>query len=191
MLVAKRFAPLMNADGYLETDDMLTLIQALRSKNILLVDRILVHDLKHPRSIGDRVRLLQRWIAMNNPEGPIELSYDKKDRRVRLSGPVKKLNFRFNLGTEKGFYGNFLKSLDPLDLDLHGTQIVLRELRGLQPLKIDIRGTPVANLSLLSEFRSLTTLIVEQGQFSKTKLSKVPSWTKVVVLAKETDQREE
>ena len=114
-----------------------------------------------------------------------------RDRRVRLSGPVKKLNFRFNLGTEKGFYGNFLKSLDPLDLDLHGTQIVLRELRGLQPLKIDIRGTPVADLSLLSEFRSLTTLIVEQGQFSKTKLSKVPSWTKVVVLAKETDQREE
>ena len=187
-VVARVFAPLLNADGYLETEDMLTLIKSLGNRD-LLVDRILVHDLLHPRSIEDRAWLVHHWVIKNNERRKgIELEYSQKNRRVRIRGPVQKLKFYFDLGAPKGYHANFLKSLDPLELDLRGTRVSVYQLLGLQPTKIDIRDTPPSNLAVLTSFRSLQQLIVEEGQFSKQELAKVPTWTEVVIVPKEAEE---
>ena len=188
--VSRAYAPLLNADGYLATKDMLALMKRLEDRP-LLTDRILVHDLRHPRSIEERVQLAHQRVTLNNPgRNGIELEYSQENRRVRLRGPVQILKFYFNLGTPKKYHGNFLNSLDPLELDLRGTQISANQLRGLQPTKIDIRGTPPSNLSVLRRFRSLQQLTVEEGQFSKKQLAKVPAWTKVVIVPKEAVEME-
>ena len=186
--VSRVFAPLLNADDYLATKDLLALTKRLESRD-LLVDRILIHDLQHPRSIEERVQLVQQRVTLNNPgQNGIELEYSQENRRIRLRGPVRKLRFYFDLGAPQGYHGNFLNSLDPLDLDLRGTRVSVNQLLGLQPTKIDIRGTPPSNLTVLRKFRSLQQLIVDEGQFSKRQLAKVPAWTKVVIVPKEAEE---
>ena len=186
--VARAFVPLLNADGYLATKDMMALMKRLENR-ALLVDRILVHDLRHPRSIEERVQLVHQRVTLNNPgRNGIELEYSQKNRRVRLRGPVRKLSFHFDLGAPKRYHANFLNSLDPLELDLRGTRVPVSQLQGLQPTRIDIRGTPPSKLTVLRKFRSLQRLIVEEGQFSKKQLAKVPAWTKVVIVPKEAEE---
>ena len=166
----------------------MALTKRLESRD-LLVDRLLVHDLGHPRSIEERVQLVRQRIAQNNPRrNRIELEYIQESRRVRLRGPVRKLCFNVDLGAPKGYHANFLNSLDPLELDLRGTRVSVIQLLGLQPTKIDIRGTPPSSLTVLRKFRSLQQLIVEKGQFSKRQLAKVPAWTKVVIVPKEAEE---
>ena len=186
--VSRHFAPLLNADGYLATKDMLALIKRFGNR-ALLIDRILVHDLRNPRSIEDRVQLVHQRVTLNNPgQNGIELEYNQENRRVRLRGPVRILKFDFDLGARKGYHGNFLNSLDPLELDLRGTRVSVNQLQGLQPTKLDIRGTPPSNLTVLRKFRSLQQLVVDEGQFSKRQLAKVPAWTKVVIVPKEAEE---
>ena len=142
-----------------------------------------------PRSIEERVKLVHQRVTLNNPgRNGIELEYSQKNRRVRIRGPVQKLNFYFDLGARRGYHGNFLNSLDPLELDIRGTRLSVYQLLGLQPTKIDIRSTPPASLTVLRKFRSLQQLIVEEGQFSKRQLAKVPAWTKVVIVPKEAEE---
>ena len=67
-------------------------------------------------------------------------------------------------------------------------RVPVSQLQGLQPTRIDIRGTPPSKLTVLRKFRSLQRLIVEEGQFSKKQLAKVPAWTKVVIVPKEAEE---
>ena len=191
--IAESFAPLVNANGYLKTKDMLALLDRVASRH-LLVERILVHDLQNPRSMRDRVRLIRHSISLFNGGQKIVLKYNRKTRRLRLSGPVKNLNFGFDLDANTKFYANFLGSLDPLSIDLRGSQVKLDQLLGLRPVEIDVRNTPISNLSPLwklgKEFRTLQQLTVEEGQFSKEQLDKVPSWITVNIAPKEVEKRE-
>ena len=41
---------------------------------------------------------------------------------------------------------------------------------------------------MLRKFRSLQQLVVDEGQFSKRQLAKVPAWTKVVIVPKEAEE---
>lgn len=172
---------------------MLALLDRVASRH-LLVERILVHDLQNPRSMRDRVRLIQHSISLFNGGQKIVLKYNRKTRRLRLSGPVKNLNFGFDLDANTKFYANFLGSLDPLSIDLRGSQVKLDQLLGLRPVEIDVRNTPISNLSPLwklgKEFRTLQQLTVEEGQFSKKQLDKVPNWITVNIAPKEAEKRE-
>ena len=57
--VSRVFAPLLNADDYLATKDLLALTKRLESRD-LLVDRILIHDLQHPGRLRKEFSLFSK-----------------------------------------------------------------------------------------------------------------------------------
>lgn len=180
--LARNFALRLNRDGYLDTDDMIELVGALKNRS-LLCERLLSYDQQFSRPASDRVRIIASWIKLHNQsdQNRIHLDYDAETQTVRLRGPVKQLRLYYYVGINASFNINFLQPFDPLVVDLQQTAISsLNQCLGLKPVEIDIRQTAISDLRLLHRFRSLQILVVEPGQFKQAELSNVPAWTTIV-----------
>ena len=183
--LARYFAPLLNEQGYLETDSLIEFVGMLKDRTSLCA-RVIKYDLVHRRSVEDRVRILQAWVRNQNDDQKIQLHYDSASKTASLRGPVKELKCYLRLGNLVGYDVNFIASLQPIKLDLRGTQIRdLNQLRGLDMLEVDLRQIPAKNLKALNQFRSLRRIIVSQGQFTRRALKKLGSQVKVTVLPDE------
>ena len=179
--LALHFAPLLNDQGYLETENLIEFIGALKKRQSLCA-RVIKYDLNHSRLIEDRVRISQAWLRIQNDDQEIEVLYDSASKTVSFRGPVKKLSTYINLDQDLGFHVNSIAPLKPLAIDLCGTLIEdLNELRGLDVLEVDLRHIPAKNLAPLKQFRSLRRIIVSPEQFSRQALKKLGKHVDVVV----------
>lgn len=180
--LAERFAPLLNENGYLETDNLIDFLRRSQKRDFFN-SRMLVYDKSNPRTQEERVRIVGAWLDMRNgAKGNLELRYDSDTRRLRLMGPVKKIAQRVELSGPYTVDLNYLQILDPLALDIRGTKIKsLNQLAGINPVEVDIRNTPISNLAPLSKFRTLQRIVVGKDQFSPSQLQNVPLWIEVVI----------
>ena len=184
--ISEHFAPLLNEDGYLETDDLIDLLTQVKKRSFMC-NRILVYDKSNPRSQQDRVRIIAQWLDVKSGKtGKLDLKYDPESRSVKLRGPVNRITQNLNLSQSYRFDLNYLQTLDPLTLDIRETNIKsVNEFLGLNLIEVDIRQTKITNLAPLSKFRTIQRVIVEEGQFSPRALKRVPAWTKVIAVPRQ------
>jgi len=178
-----RFAPLLNSEGYVETDDFIKLLHQMPNRHSLCARMLIFDQENHPRPIDERTQIIRHWVDINNGKtGEVELRYEEKSRKVELRGPVVSLGNQYFLGKTHKINISFLQTLDPLSLDIRETNISnLNQLKGLQIIELDLRDTPVFSLAPLSNYRSLQKIIVDEQQFSSRELRKVPPWMKVIL----------
>ena len=186
--LAKRYKPLLNNQGYLDTDDFSKLISELCPDGAFrsnLTARMLVYDQKHARTIGERTRIVRAWIKLDSSNrGPseIKLLYDPETNFFRLSGPVRRLRKSFYLPKVTPLTVNCLDTLNPVNLDLRDSEITnLEELEGLDLMEIDLRKTSVTDLEPLIEMRALRRIHVDEGQFRQEQIDSLNGWAEVFV----------
>jgi hypothetical protein len=136
-----------------------------------VMERMLIYDMKFPRSEEERVTILREVLAALNPEATeLKLTFKSRWRTLRVEGSqVRVLSLRDQpLCSNR----NLLRFLNPLGLDLHGTAVAdLGELNGLNLMHLDIGYTAVKDLQPLTRMRSLQKLDLSPGQFTEEQLS--------------------
>ncbi|WP_404307202.1 protein kinase domain-containing protein [Neorhodopirellula lusitana] len=179
-MIASEYEGKVNADGYLATDDFIDLISDLcRSERFRapLAEMMMVYDREYPRSIEDRVRIVKRWVRINNPKWREErLSYDPETESIKIRGEgLQSLIRTLSANWPPGVRVNLLYTLNPKVLDIRETEVSdLSQLDGLSLLELDVRQTLVTDLAPLAGNRSLRRLIVEAGQFPQDQFDALP-----------------
>jgi serine/threonine protein kinase len=180
--LARKYAPRMNAEGYLPESDFLELIDDLTPPGPLREQftlKLILYDLRHQRSPLHRAEVIRLILECSNPqwENPV-FNYSPADQSVTIGGRGLE---HLVIERYRDLTGQcLLRILNPIKLNLSGTSISnLTELTPLQLHTLDLRDTPVSSLALLVEMRSLRELIVAPGQFSEEELADVPSWIHV------------
>jgi len=181
--LAHAYAPQVGPQGYLDSDDFISLMHDLLKldrADTPTIERMLIFDTVNPRSMEDRVRIVREWVALNNRKWVSgELLYDSESGTVRLHGAgLRSLVRTIRPGEESAC---LLYTLRPKYLDLQGTEISdLSELNSLELLQLDIRQTPVTDLTPLQAIRSLRRVTISPGQISAEIISQFPKWIEVV-----------
>ncbi|MFG0287250.1 MAG: protein kinase [Rhodopirellula sp. JB044] len=173
---ARRYAKKTNGHGYLHTAAFKQLITDLCHSSRFrapLAEKMLIYDLKYPRSIEDRVKIVYAWVRINNRKpADLQLDFDADAKAVRLRGKVQSLVRTLSSPWPPGVRVNLLYTLNPKSLDMRGTQVSdLTELSDLDLIELDIRDTNVTDLSPLVQNRSLRRLIVGVNQFTDAQLA--------------------
>jgi len=182
--LAQTYRERVNADGYLEADDLIEVIRALGTRRLALIEHMLVLDAQNQRTPADQVRLLEAILQVANSPGWSDgkLEFDNRDGRqaVRFSGSGLNTLVLARGGQKQGALC-ILKILSPKSLDLRGTTIPsLAELLGLELIELDLRESAITDLRGTAGMRSLHRLIVQKGQYSAGQLSKVPDFIEIV-----------
>ncbi|MCH7228813.1 protein kinase [Haloferula sp. A504] len=136
-----------------------------------LMERMLVYDMRFPRTDAERAAILREVLAAMNPDAPeVNLLFEPRQRSVEVQGSeVRTLSLRAwhdcsNL--------SLLRFLKPREVLLRGTKLAdLGELNGLQPLRIDLRDTEVTDLQPLAGMHYLQQVLVTPGRFTERQLS--------------------
>ncbi|SMP73215.1 Serine/threonine protein kinase [Neorhodopirellula lusitana] len=187
--IARDYEDKGNADGYLDTDDFISLIGDLcRSERFRapLAEMMIVYDREYPRAIEDRVRIVRRWVRINNPMWRKErINYNPDTEAISIRGEgLRSLIRTLSANWPPGVRVNLLYTLNPRKLDIRNTEVSdLTQLDDLKLLVLDVRHTLVTDLSPLIESRSLRRLIVEAGQFPDEQIDALPDSIDVQVVA--------
>ncbi|MGJ8641925.1 MAG: protein kinase domain-containing protein [Luteolibacter sp.] len=179
--LAQKYASRLGDAEYLNTADFNELLSELfaikdmdRSR---LAEKIMRYDLKNPRTAAERIEILHQMLKLLNPDWKNQIfTYSEVDHSLRLGGQgLTRLRQSEHLPT-------VLNIIEPRKLDLSHTSIAILEgINLLHLTEIDLRGTLVKSLRPLAEMRTLSRLIVTQGQFSEKDLAELPSFIEVVV----------
>ncbi|MGJ8658194.1 MAG: serine/threonine protein kinase [Akkermansiaceae bacterium] len=179
--LAKKYRAKLGDAEYLSTDDLNELVVELftikDSYRKPLAYKMVLYDLKYPRTSEDRHKILYQMMKVLNPNWKEQVFlYSIEDSSLKLSG--KGLT---NLSKNKNHI-SVIKIIDPRKLDLRGAHTYnLDSLKSLNLIEIDLRQTPIKSLSPLIEMRSLRRVIVSPGQFSKAEIDQLPSSIEVVL----------
>ncbi|MBB3208233.1 serine/threonine protein kinase [Rhodopirellula rubra] len=187
VMLAERYLPHRNADGFVDTAHFISLMQDLVTIDrwrAPLAEKMMLYDGIHDRTHEDKLAITRAWVQLNNPnwQGE-ELSYDPDSATVRLRGiGVKHLNRTFAAASKR--HPNrfcLLHVLKPKVLDLRETSIRdLSELRSLQLLELDIRQTPVKDLSPLLNNRTLRRLYLDPDAIPESQIASLPESIEVI-----------
>lgn len=190
--IARRYQEKGNSGGYLGTDDFIALVDdlclSLRYR-APLAEMMMIYDREYSRPIEDRVRIVKRWVRINNRKWRDEkLDYDPATESVRIRGQgLRSLTRTLSPNWPPGVRVNLLYTLNPRRLDLRYTGISdLSQLDDLELLELDLRHTPISDLSPLVESRSLRRVIIDADQFPGSQIAALPDSIDVEVL--ENDQ---
>ncbi|EMI22216.1 serine/threonine-protein kinase [Rhodopirellula maiorica SM1] len=189
--LAKKYSQLPNDEGYLDTDNFISLIHDLcapgpgekKLRRGQLAEKMLIYDSLHRHSTADRTRIVRAWISINNPnwhDG--ELVFEAETETVRLRGDgLRRLRRTFG-GRKKGHdIISLVYVLKPKVLDLRETEIFdLSDLNGLELHELDLRQTPIDDLSALQDSRTLRRVFINRDQVSESQLASLPDSIEVI-----------
>ena len=120
-------------------------------------------------------------VAWNNKGDKLNYSweYDLEKESLAIHGESLKV---FSSDNSVGAGKCLLRFIGIKRLDISSTKLYrLEDIIGLNKLEeLDIRNTLVTNLKALHKLPSLKRLVINQDQYSKKVLSKIPEWVRVL-----------
>ncbi|EMI19190.1 serine/threonine-protein kinase [Rhodopirellula maiorica SM1] len=184
--LAEKYLPHLNADGYLNSTQLISVMRDLISANrwrAPLAEKMMIYDVVHDRSPDEKLAIARAWVSINNSHWNSEgMTYEPETATVRLRGAgLKHLTRSFAISERHPNRFSLLHIFKPQVLDLRETGIHdLSELRGLQLLELDIRQTPVTDLTPLQGNRTLRRILVDPGPVSDAQIASLPTWIEVI-----------
>ncbi|WP_404308908.1 serine/threonine-protein kinase [Neorhodopirellula lusitana] len=187
LFLAEKYLPLLNEEGYLDTQSLIDLMGELVASNrwrAPLAEKLMIYDDLNQRPVADKVEIVRAWIKINNEEWDAEgLYFDADSATVQLRGAgLKYLRRAFAISERHPNWFSLLHILQPRSLDLRETGIAdLNELDGLELFELDIRETEVSDLSPLESSLTLRRVYVAPDQLPESELVGLPPAIEVVV----------
>lgn len=175
------FSGLVREDGLLPAPDLIRLLQRTgtgEKKRTELVEKMVIYDCLHRKSLADQGRIIKSVLKLSNPQwkNPI-FEYSPQQQHLHISGEGLKSFYRpfGNFTNEsRGPALSLLRLLNLRTLDIQNTKLSMNQLNGMTLTSLDIRDCDISELPALQKMTSLRKIKIKPNQLNAAQLLMIP-----------------